>query len=67
MKLRILKNFCKAYHSYGFVKQGLSIDKKELRNKKFWRRDYRYFRYLFNRNKQLYINTFGKDAVKFKK
>lgn len=67
MKIRILKNFCKAYHSYGFSKQGLAIDMKEHMRRKFWRKDYREFRKYFNRDKRLYINTFGKDVVKFRK
>lgn len=67
MKIRILKNFCKAYHSYGFTKQGLAIDMKELMGKKFWRKDYREIRKYFNRDKRLYIKTYGKNAVKFRK
>lgn len=66
MKLRILKNFCKAYHSYGFSRQGLEIDMRENYKRKYWRKDYRIFRKYMNRNRRMYINTYGKNAVKFK-
>lgn len=67
MKIRILKNFCKSFHSYSFTKQGLAIDMKEHMGRKFWRKDYREIRKYFNRDKHRYIKVYGKKAVKFRK